>query len=147
MARFKDIFSKLSNSPELMAARTQMDLALMLEAAMNAKSMTKADLAGELGCTRSYVTQALRGDKNFSILSLAKMATALDCELKVAVMPKEIYNELINRLSTLIKKHEAERIKLVQAEVDQVRKNPPKVVDLNKFRVECENNESIYLAA
>ena len=147
MARFKDIFSKLANSAELKAARIQMDLALMLESAMKMKKMTKADLAGELNCSRSYVTQALRGDKNFSIHSLAKMATALDCEVKVALMPKSFYDEMYTRVTSLIKKQEAERVKAVQAEMEQVRNKQAKVIDLDQIRAECEDRETIYIAA
>ncbi|WP_406828143.1 helix-turn-helix domain-containing protein [Microbulbifer sp. ARAS458-1] len=147
MARLKDLFARIKDTPAAKAAEIQMDLALMLESAMDMKNMTKADLAGELNCSRSYVTQALRGDKNFSILSLTKMATALDCEVKIALMPKAIYDEMFKRLSAVIKKQEAERAKAVQAEMEQVRNKPAKVIDLNQIRAECDDSETIYIAA
>ncbi|WP_444897755.1 helix-turn-helix domain-containing protein [Microbulbifer sp. SSSA005] len=147
MARFKDILSRLKNTPEMKAARVQMKLALMLDRVMRRRCMTKADLAEQMNCSRSYVTQALRGDKNFSILSLAKFATVLDCEISVNFIPKDIYEQNFERIKYLIKTYDLERNKLAYSEAKSVQSKQSRNVDLTQVRLECESDEAINLAA
>lgn len=88
MTKFSDLYAKVMSTPEYLAAGIQMDVALMLESAMKVKQINKADLAKQLGCSKPYVTKTLRGDNNFSIFTLSKMAVALGCDLRIELTPK-----------------------------------------------------------
>ena len=52
------------------------------------KKMSRADLARSLQTTPAYVTKVLRGNANFTLASLAKMALALESQVRVHLAPK-----------------------------------------------------------
>lgn len=45
------------------------------------KSMTQAEFARRMGKTESYVSQIIRGDTRFSLLSARKASQILDCHI------------------------------------------------------------------
>ena len=54
-----------------------------LLAAMKARDITRTALAEKIGTSPAYVTKILRGDTNFTLDSMVKMAHALDCEISI----------------------------------------------------------------
>lgn len=57
--------------------------------AMNARSMTKADLAKELGCTPPHVTQLLSGSRNMTLRTFADIAYVLGIRPRFHLEPEE----------------------------------------------------------
>lgn len=55
---------------------------------MQQQGMTKADLAKKLHLSRAAVTQALAGETNFTVKTIAKYITALNGEFNFKVTPK-----------------------------------------------------------
>ncbi|OGH96905.1 MAG: hypothetical protein A2039_00140 [Candidatus Melainabacteria bacterium GWA2_34_9] len=53
------------------------------------KRLTQEDLAGLVGCDRSYISLIERGLQNPSIIKIVKMSKALDVDIKV------LLNELL----------------------------------------------------
>jgi len=47
------------------------------------KRLTQEDLAGLVGCDRSYISLIERGLQNPSIIKIVKMSKALDVDIKV----------------------------------------------------------------
>ena len=55
--------------------------------AMDEAGISRAELARRLGSTPAYVTKILRGNVNFTLTSLVKLARAVGCELHLAIEP------------------------------------------------------------
>jgi transcriptional regulator with XRE-family HTH domain len=59
-----------------------------LVARMEACGMTRSVLAEKIGTSPAYVTKILRGDTNFTLDTMSKIASALDCELSISLAAK-----------------------------------------------------------
>ena len=58
-----------------------------LVACMKARGLTRTALAGKIGSSPAYVTKILRGDTNFTLDSMVKIANALNCEFSIGLRP------------------------------------------------------------
>jgi len=56
---------------------------------MSALGVSKSDLARKLECKPAYITKMLGGDTNFTLVSMVKVAMALDTEVRIHLQPKE----------------------------------------------------------
>jgi transcriptional regulator with XRE-family HTH domain len=54
---------------------------------MKARGLTRSTLAGMIGTSPAYITKILRGDTNFTLDTMVKIAHALDCEVSVQLSP------------------------------------------------------------
>ena len=52
-----------------------------LVALMNKKSITRSALAEKINVSPAYITKVLKGDTNFTLDTMVKISTALDCDL------------------------------------------------------------------
>lgn len=57
--------------------------------AMERAGLSKAELARRLGTSNAYVTKVLRGNANFTLKTMARLAIALDSELRMRLAPRE----------------------------------------------------------
>ncbi|HVS80885.1 MAG TPA: helix-turn-helix transcriptional regulator [Pyrinomonadaceae bacterium] len=78
---------KLENSGHLYVEFAKTEIAENIYLAMKREDVSKAELARRLGKSRAYVTQILQGGVNFTIESLVRIATVLDCELDMRLAP------------------------------------------------------------
>lgn len=58
-----------------------------LVAFMKTSGLTRTALAEKIGSSPAYVTKILRGETNFTLDSMVKIATALGCELTIGLRP------------------------------------------------------------
>jgi transcriptional regulator with XRE-family HTH domain len=58
-----------------------------LIARMKSCGITRTALAEKLGTSPAYITKILRGDTNFTLESMARVAQALDCEINFELRP------------------------------------------------------------
>lgn len=58
-----------------------------LVARMKTSGLTRSALAEKIGSSPAYITKILRGDTNFTLDSMVKIANALDCELTMGLQP------------------------------------------------------------
>ena len=61
-----------------------------LVARMKASGINRSALAEKIGTSPAYVTKILRGDTNFTLDSMVKIADALGCELTIGLRPLAI---------------------------------------------------------
>jgi transcriptional regulator with XRE-family HTH domain len=54
---------------------------------MKSRGLTRTALAEKLGTSPAYITKILRGDTNFTLESIARIAQALDCEINFELRP------------------------------------------------------------
>ena len=58
-----------------------------LVALMKSRGVTLTARAEKIGTSPAYVTKILRGDTNFTLDSMVRIAQALDCEVTVGLHP------------------------------------------------------------
>ncbi len=58
-----------------------------LVARMETCGLTRSALAAKIGSSPAYVTKILRGDTNFTLDSMVRIADALGCELTIGLQP------------------------------------------------------------
>ncbi len=56
---------------------------------MEEQGVSRAELARRLGTSPAYVTKILRGNANFTLASMVKLAKALGSELQIELAPRE----------------------------------------------------------
>lgn len=54
---------------------------------MESRGLTRSALAEKIGTSPAYVTKILRGDTNFTLDSMVRIARALNCEITVGLRP------------------------------------------------------------
>src|SRR6266849_3321550 len=84
---FQKMVQRLENSGHLHVEVAKTEIAENIYLAMKREDVSKAELARRLGKSRAYVTQILQGSVNFTIESLVRIATVLDCELDMRLAP------------------------------------------------------------
>ncbi|MDQ7824985.1 MAG: helix-turn-helix transcriptional regulator [Candidatus Eremiobacteraeota bacterium] len=55
---------------------------------MKDKSISRAELARRLGSSRAYITKLLNGSANLTLETLVKIASSLDSELEILLLPE-----------------------------------------------------------
>jgi len=73
-------------SPELLAITQGVND--QITKIMERRNMTKSQLATAMGTSQPYISRISKGDVNFSLSSLLKIADALDCDLVVKFQKK-----------------------------------------------------------
>ena len=87
-------------------------------ALMQAKGVTKKELATRLNTTPSYITRIMRGDTNFTVDTMVRLVYALGGEINLRVHPK-VTTEDIMKLGNLVQvdfKHSQQRFAAETAE-------------------------------
>lgn len=84
---FKEHFDDARRHPEYWRELAILEFTDELVRVMDESGVSRAELARRLQTSPAYVTKALRGDANLTISSMAKLARALDLELRVHLAP------------------------------------------------------------
>jgi transcriptional regulator with XRE-family HTH domain len=79
---------KFKSTGDLAFEQAKLKIVDQIVEAMNSEGVNKAELARRLCKSRAYITQILQGDVNFTIESLVRIATTLDCEIEVQLARK-----------------------------------------------------------
>lgn len=54
---------------------------------LNEQGVSRSELARRLGTSPAYVTKMLRGNTNFTLATMTRVARALDCKLDLRLLP------------------------------------------------------------
>jgi transcriptional regulator with XRE-family HTH domain len=85
---FKELFAKIEKTLSFKKEKAKIDFTIELQSLMKKNQVTRADLARELNKSNAYVTQILRGERNFTIETMVELADALDSDLAIHFSPK-----------------------------------------------------------
>jgi transcriptional regulator with XRE-family HTH domain len=85
---FKKLFAQIKQTSSYKKEKAKIDFTIELQALMKKNLITRADLARELNKSNAYVTQILRGERNFTIDTMVELAEALDSQLAIHFSPK-----------------------------------------------------------
>ncbi|MDQ0290205.1 helix-turn-helix domain-containing protein [Oligosphaera ethanolica] len=85
---FSGLFDWAEQQDDYWLEGVKIEFAEQILAQMDARGMSRKELARRLGTSPAYVTKILRGTTNFTLESMVSIARALDCELR-AYLHKE----------------------------------------------------------
>ena len=77
----------------------KIEFAVEFEHQMNRCQINKSQLASRLKTSPAYITKILRGDANFTIESMVKLARAVECSLDIRIVHNAIDVKSQNKLS------------------------------------------------
>jgi transcriptional regulator with XRE-family HTH domain len=81
----KDLYEKFREDPAFVAETLALNVALQINAALEAEEMSRKEFAQRLKVSQPYVTQMLGGQTNMTILTLAKISCALGLRLSLSL--------------------------------------------------------------
>lgn len=87
---WEDLTERLEGDPEYLAEKIAADLALRVEGRLEERDMSRKDLADRLKVSKAYVSQVLNGHTNMTLLSLCKLAHALDLQIRIEMAPRDV---------------------------------------------------------
>ncbi|MCK4541918.1 MAG: helix-turn-helix transcriptional regulator [Spirochaetales bacterium] len=105
IGKWEDIVNKAIETPEYQADKIAFQIAIRIGELLDETNISRRDLAKKLKVSKSYVTQILQGVNNMTILTLCKIASALNVEAAVELretereyltMPHFDYQDIIN---------------------------------------------------
>lgn len=97
-----NITDDLENDPEYKAESISIDLAIKINEKMNEKKISRAELAKKLKVSKAYISQALQGKNNMTLLTICKIGAALDLD------PKVLFEDIKARKENIIPFHRDE---------------------------------------
>lgn len=86
---FKEMFSDVKKDDSYWSEKAKLDFAIELNNLLEKRRVSRADLARFLGNSPAYITKILRGENNFTIDTMTRIARALDGDLALHITPKE----------------------------------------------------------
>ncbi|MFU8780732.1 MAG: helix-turn-helix domain-containing protein [Kiritimatiellia bacterium] len=87
---FASFFDTAEQTHEYWAERSFLDFTENIIEQMNHQNVTRTELARRLGASTPYVTKILKGETNFTLDSMVKLARAVGCELKTHLQPEGV---------------------------------------------------------
>lgn len=85
---FSDLFADAEKRPEYWQELAVLDFTNELVGSMERMGLTRAELARKLGTSPAYVTKLLGGNANFTLMTMTKLAMAVDSEIHLHLAPR-----------------------------------------------------------
>jgi transcriptional regulator with XRE-family HTH domain len=86
---YQDLTERLEKDPKYWVESMRFDFVEEIERMMEEQGVTRAELARRLDASPAYVTQLFRSMFNPTLLTLAKVALALDGRVSLHLHPKD----------------------------------------------------------
>lgn len=90
MGKYSRLLKKIVGSTEYWTQAAMRRFVLDINARMAAQELSRADLAKKLGTSPAYVTKAMRGDVNFTLETMTRLALAVGGKLRIEVVDLEV---------------------------------------------------------
>jgi len=86
--KYADLFAKVETSEEYLNEMAIIDFTEDIIATMERLQVSRSDLAKRLGTSQAYVTKVLRGNVNFTLGTMTRLAHALGAVVRVHISPR-----------------------------------------------------------
>lgn len=86
---FKALMAQARESDDYWVEKAVLDFTEDVVERMKGDSVSRSELARRIGKSPAYITKLLRGDNNFTLHTMVKLARVLDCQLSTHLHPKE----------------------------------------------------------
>jgi len=98
--KYRDIIREAEHDSEYWHALPATEFAIEIARLMSEQKVSRAELARRLGTSRANVTKLLRGDARLKLLTMAKVAKALDAVVHVHVADRYVVTRWLDRHSS-----------------------------------------------
>ena len=85
---FRELLAGTEKSAKYAEEAALLEFTEELVRRMACEGVSRAELARRLGCSPAYITKVLRGPSNFTLASMARIAQALGCKLRMRMQPE-----------------------------------------------------------
>jgi transcriptional regulator with XRE-family HTH domain len=89
--RYRRFFERAEASPDYWHEIPVVEFTEDLWRLMEEKQVSRAELARRIGTSRAYITKLLGGDANFTLMTMVKLAMALDGAVHVHIADREAH--------------------------------------------------------
>lgn len=86
---FKQLRASLQKNDNYWVERSKLNFSIELNRVFKQRKITQQELATRINTSSSYLTKVLRGDANFTIETMVKLALAVDGELQIHIAPTQ----------------------------------------------------------
>ncbi|MEM7356626.1 MAG: helix-turn-helix transcriptional regulator [Acidobacteriota bacterium] len=86
---FDDLYQEAESHDDYWVTGTVHELTEAICDRMEKQEISRTELARRLGTSPAYVTKILRGNANFTLATMVKLARALGCELRLQLVPSQ----------------------------------------------------------
>lgn len=90
MGKYSRLLKKAVGSVEYWTQAAMRRFVLDINARMTAQELTRAELAKRLRASPAYVTKVMRGDVNFTLETMTRLALAVGGKLRIEVVDLEV---------------------------------------------------------
>jgi transcriptional regulator with XRE-family HTH domain len=90
MGKYGRLIKRAVGSADYWAQAAMRRFVLDIDKRMLAQDISRAELAEKLGTSRAYVTKAMRGDVNFTLETMTKLALAVGGKLHIEVVDRDV---------------------------------------------------------
>lgn len=93
MGSFNDYLKSLKDTPEYIAAEIYDEFTESVWRIRRQKGIKQKEIAEKMGVSPSYLSKQLSGRQKLTISAICKIAHALNCDVKIELVPKESAEE------------------------------------------------------
>jgi transcriptional regulator with XRE-family HTH domain len=97
---FKTLIETAKQKNSYWVETAKLDFSFELNRMFKRSGMTQAELATKIDSSPAYITKVFRGDTNFTIETMVKLARAVDGELHIQITPINQNKRWLNELSS-----------------------------------------------
>ena len=90
MGKYSRLLKKVVGSAEYWTQAAMRRFVLDINARMDAQNLSRAELAKKLKTSPAYVTKVMRGDVNFTLETMTRLALAVGGKLRIEVVDLEV---------------------------------------------------------
>lgn len=97
---FKKLLNNAKEQDSYWVERAKINYSIAFNRFFEKKGITQSELAKSIGTSSAYITKVFRGDTNFTIETMVKLARSVDGELHIDIITpkgKEEWNKIISR--------------------------------------------------
>jgi transcriptional regulator with XRE-family HTH domain len=84
---FKNQLDKYKDDPDYKTEVLQLDVTEQIIKHLDAKEISRTQLANKLNCSPAYISKLLNGGENLTIRKLVEIAQTLECSIDIAFIP------------------------------------------------------------
>lgn len=84
---FEELYERAESQEEYWAAHAALEFTEEVARRLEEEGVSRAELARRMGTSPAYVTKILRGDVNFTLATMSKLARSLGGRLEVRLAP------------------------------------------------------------
>ena len=97
---FKKLLNNAKGQDSYWVERAKINYSIAFNRFFEKKGITQSELAKNIGTSSAYITKVFRGDTNFTIETMVKLARSVDGELHIDIVTpkgKEEWNKIISQ--------------------------------------------------